>query len=232
MSTRFIHGRAACLLMAIAFTSLLGHPASAHKAHKAAATSQAVTVPSPVSPAALIADPTPTAPATEAPTHDHSAHSHEGHEPTAKTGERISALEWVGRLHPSVVHFPIALLLSAFIAEMVFAKTGELMFRHSVRIMLWGGTLSAVPAACLGWAFAETGPTEQRWLLDAHRWMGTSTALMAPVILVLQERVERADLSRIPMRIGLAIVAASVAATGFLGGSLLYGIDHLSRLSK
>jgi len=141
--------------------------------------------------------------------------------------EPTTLLSWIARLHPLVVHFPIAFFATTIVAESLFAATRRDLFRHALRFMLWGGGLSAVVAVALGWAFAATGPRDHGRLLEVHRWSGTAVAVLGLAVLGGNEWIERAGGSRALLRLSLAAVAVLVAATGFLGGSLLYGIDHL-----
>jgi uncharacterized membrane protein len=135
---------------------------------------------------------------------------------------------WLGRWHPLLVHFPIALLLSAAIAELLFGLTKQETYRQALRFCLWGGTLSALAAAPLGWALAASGATEPGRILEAHRWAGSSATVLSVAVLWIHERAERASGSRRVLRLALAIQALAISGAGFLGGSLLYGIDHLA----
>jgi uncharacterized membrane protein len=160
------------------------------------------------------------------------SHLHSDHQlPAGSDGEPqpVSILDWLGRLHPMVIHFPIALFLAAFVAELLFAVTRREMFRHALRFSLWGGAISAAIAAPLGWMFAASGATEQGWILEAHRWAGTSALFLGAAVLWIGEWTERANGSRLLLRTSLAVQAMLIAGVGHLGGSLLYGFDHLWR---
>jgi len=190
---------------------LLDQPAQSHKAHEKK--------PVPTSVAEVpTEEPSPTQVASAAPA---SAGAEE------EVERPTTVLSWIGRFHPMVVHFPIALFISALVAEILFAATRQELFRHALRFLLWGGALGAAVAASLGWTFAATGPTEHGWLLDAHRWAGTAAAVVGLVVLSVNERIERGMGTRAVLRVSLTAIAVLVGAAGFLGGSLLYGIDHL-----
>lgn len=212
MSRRSISNRLIQHLVAVATLVLLAEPGYAHAAHQKNPTATStVTVP--------VVDPLDV---------------HEGSGVQAASDshknpkEAIALLSWVGRFHPMIVHFPIAYFITALVAEALFAATSRELFRHALRFLLWGGALAAVVAVALGWIFASTGTTEHGWLLDAHQWAGTATSALGLAVLWANERVERRGGSRALLRLSLSAVAALVAATGFLGGSLLYGIDHLA----
>ena len=158
-----------------------------------------------------------------------SSPAHESHAHAEPPRESLSILCWLGRIHPMVIHFPIALFLVAFVAEVLFAATGDELFRHALRFTLWGAVLSAAMAAPLGWLFAASGDTEGGWILEAHRWTGTAALLLGAAVLWIGEHTERTDGGRLLLRVSLALQATLIGSVGFLGGSLLYGIDHLWR---
>jgi hypothetical protein len=85
-----------------------------------------------------------------------------------------------------------------------------------------------VVAALLGWLFAGFQLVDDEWVMTAHRWAGTSTALLSVGLLVLGERARAGVDSRGPFRAVLFSGTVFVAVTGFLGGSLIYGLDHFN----
>ena len=137
-------------------------------------------------------------------------------------------LSWLGRFHPPLTHFPIALLIAAAAAELLFIRSGSVLFEHSVRFSVWSAALTALPAAVLGWFFGGFHLVDDEWVMTAHRWSGTGAALLALWILLLLERTGREPASRGLFRAALFSGAALVAAAGFFGGALLYGLDHYS----
>src|SRR5207249_9815896 len=75
-------------------------------------------------------------------------------EPTAAEPARGFAeklIGWLGRFHPAAVHFPIALLTAAAVAELLRMATGRPAFDAVSRYCLWFGTLTAAFAGVLGW---------------------------------------------------------------------------------
>lgn len=152
---------------------------------------------------------------------DH-AHHHESDLPPFLT--------WLGKFHPATVHFPIGLLLSAVIAEFLFVTTRRKWFDDAGRFCLWVGTIGAVVAATLGWLFGGLHLVDDDWLLTAHRWVGTATAVVALFSLFFSERSQWREPAggRGRLRLALALIALLVSAAGFLGGAMVYGIDHYS----
>ena len=161
--------------------------------------------------------------------HDHAAHS----ESTAHGMQ--AAILWMGRLHPMWVHFPIALLLVAALAELLAARSGDPRFSFAARYTLWAGAIGSLVAAPLGWAdalaVAEDYTGTSATLLFYHRWAGTTTAALALLALVLCERFHRGGSPgrRRLYRLTLFAAAVLVTVTGHLGASLVFGWNYLSR---
>lgn len=139
-------------------------------------------------------------------------------------------LKWIGKFHPATVHFPIGLLLAAFIAECLFVATRRRWFDEAGRFCLWGGVIGATVAALLGWLFGGIQLVDEDWLLTTHRWAGSGTALVSIIVLALSERLRwrQPGGNRRGLRVSLVVVAILVAAAGFFGGALVYGLNHYS----
>jgi mono/diheme cytochrome c family protein/uncharacterized membrane protein len=136
-------------------------------------------------------------------------------------------MPWLGKFHPSIVHFPIGLSLAAAVAELLLLGTGRMLFDSTSRVCVWFGGLTAAPAATLGWFLGGPRLTDPSWVLTVHRWLGTSTAACAVVVLFLSE------LSRRPrgpprgvFRLALLLYAMLVLLTGFFGGALIHGVNY------
>ncbi|CAN0352363.1 unnamed protein product, partial [Scytosiphon promiscuus] len=138
-------------------------------------------------------------------------------------------LQLLGRLHPVLVHFPIALLLVAFLFELFgLRKAGG----GSSLTLLGLGAVSAAVAATAGWFWADFEPPSARdaEALDWHRWVGVATAVLALAawILALVAR-KRSDGPFLGIaRLLLLGSCVGVAIAGHQGGSLVHGEQHLN----
>lgn len=142
-------------------------------------------------------------------------------------------LQVLGRLHPLLVHFPIALLLVALGTE-----GWRLVMRRSVSggsepvglgaagyTCLQLGTAGAVLAALTGWLFAEQDPPGMPELVLRHRWSGVGAATSACVTLLSARRWRTSAnpaLAR-PTRAGLALTGLLIGFSAHLGGAMVYG---------
>lgn len=144
--------------------------------------------------------------------------------------QNTPALARFGRLHPVIVHFPIALLLVAAFAELLLA-VGFLRASGPdiVRFCWYGGTASALAAGGLGWLAAyEMGAGTAH--LDTHRYLGLASVAIAILGLGLEARArnrEPGSSTRL-WRVWLVLSTATVGATGHFGGMLVFGPDFFS----
>ncbi len=159
--------------------------------------------------------------------HDHAAHGASGG--GGKTG-LAKLIAWLGNFHPPAVNFPIALLASAALAELLVMLTGKPFFEAAARFSVWIGSLGAVGATVLGWFFAGFRLSDPTWVMTVHRWLGTAAGVWSVVVLVLCIAAYRPGETgrkwRTWYRLALFGGAAAVAVNGFLGGAMIYGLDH------
>lgn len=131
-------------------------------------------------------------------------------------------VKYLGKYHVMVIHFPIALLLGAAVAQWfrVARGTGDSV----VAAMLWPGALGAVAAVALGWMYAYDSVYfgEDADLLFWHRWLGTGTATVTVIVLALRRK-----LTPKPLAAALTLCAVLVGITAHYGASLVHGSDFL-----
>jgi len=134
----------------------------------------------------------------------------------------------LGRIHPLVIHFPIALVIVAALAELIATVTGRLYWRTVAVANLRAGAAFGVIAAIAGWFLPRALGLDSTALLEWHRWIGTLAASLIVVAALGSAGADR----RSPMefrlyRLTLFSAAALVAVTGHLGGLLVWGPDLL-----
>lgn len=157
-------------------------------------------------------------------THDHSTHG--PNEALLKTGAG-RLLVWLGKFHPAAVHFPIALLLGAALAELLSIRFANGLFRDAARFCLWLGTLGAVGAATLGWLYGGFRLVDEDTVLALHRWNGTGIAILATLSLWLGETQTRRKPSRKGAhRTMLFVTAVLVSLNGYWGGLMVHGPEQ------
>jgi uncharacterized membrane protein len=136
--------------------------------------------------------------------------------------ERI--IRWLGKFHLLLVHFPIALVLVAGLAEFLSVLKRNSIPSESVRFCIWLGALASVPTAALGWLHAAAGNgAGSPQLLMAHRWLGTTAAVYLIITAVCVELDTRRGARSRFVRLLLICGVLITALVAHLGGRLAYG---------
>jgi uncharacterized membrane protein len=132
-----------------------------------------------------------------------------------------------GRLHPLLVHFPIALILIAAIAELV-CVTNRFPKWHTVAVAnVRAAAAFAVGSAGAGWLLASSRIVQASPDLEWHRWLGIMAALAAVAAALATGEIARVPRRMWLYRAALFLAAALVAVAGHLGAMLVWGADFL-----
>ena len=140
--------------------------------------------------------------------------------------ERADWAQFIGRFHPLAVHFPIALILLVPILELAGLNERFSYLRSSAGFVLGLATLGATAAAILGWCLGRSGGYSGT-LVTQHMWGGISLATICWVCWILRSRTGERDLGLI-YSAALAVGVGLVVWTGYRGGQLSLGEDHLT----
>jgi uncharacterized membrane protein len=134
----------------------------------------------------------------------------------------------VGRLHPLIIHFPIALVMLAAAAEGAAAATGDRRWRIVAVINLRAGAAFAVAAVIAGWRLASAPGVDPTPLLEWGGWLGAIAAVLTVATAMATSRVERLSFRGLAIyRLASFFAATCVAVTGHVGGLLVWGADFL-----
>jgi uncharacterized membrane protein len=135
----------------------------------------------------------------------------------------------LGRLHPFFVHFPVALILTAFVAEAVAVARRDERWGDAARFMITAAAWLAIPAALAGFARADAIVIEPELqaTFAVHRIAGIAIPVLAFLAAGLVAGVRRSgqiwELFLYRAVLVLAAVAAAIA--GHHGAELVYGAD-------
>ena len=141
---------------------------------------------------------------------------------------------WIllGRLHPLVVHFPIALLTVAALVELLHVIRRKPVPSEAGTYCLAFGVAGAVVAVCLGTLNAanQSVTGEAAAALERHQVMGWTSMIAAVSALATGQAARRAGgIRTVAVYVGLVLAtSAVVSATGHLGAGLVYGEDYLT----
>lgn len=142
------------------------------------------------------------------------------------------AIRFVGKFHPIAVHFPIALVLIAALAETLAFFTDAKIFENTARFNMIIAALSGIAAVLLGLAAGSHAnyPAELARSFFLHKWLGIATCVLILVAAVLSELAYRLDRReyRLSYRAVLLLCVMLIVVEGYLGGQLVYGPNHYS----
>jgi len=149
----------------------------------------------------------------------------------ASTTDRL--IRFLGKFHPMVVHFPIALILSAFLAELLAWLCRSRFFADAARFCLWLAVPTIIVAIFLGWAdaLAEKFSDEEALIFTLHRLFALSACVLLLVSALAKELTQRKPEAAgllIGYRIALLLTAIAVGLTGHMGATLVYGLDYFT----
>ena len=138
-------------------------------------------------------------------------------------------IEFLGDLHPFLVHFPVALILCAAGAEGAFVARRDTRWGNGARVMLLLAAWISIPAAAAGFAAAsgESFSGEMARAFSIHRIAGISTPVLVVLAAGLAEGSRRSGQiwELFLFRIVLVLAVASVIVAGIEGAELVHGLD-------
>lgn len=156
----------------------------------------------------------------------------------AKAGESGEAedgeerIPFAGRLHPVMVHFPLAGVPVALLGFLLWVTTGREAFARADVPALLVATLGAGGAYLTGDIARESIRFSEKLEVIAGQHENFSTAILILLACLSVFRVWRWNRMTGRWRwvygVGLAVGAAMLGVTGYLGGSLVFGPDHLA----
>lgn len=133
--------------------------------------------------------------------------------------------EFIGRLHPVVLHLPIGLFAGVAVMEVVAWRISAAAPGRRALSVVFG--LSAVLAVSTGW-FLGSGDDYSGALLDEHRRLGIATAVAAGLLGLLELIGAAAPRIHALRRVLLIGCGALIASTGHHGGMITHGQRFLS----
>ncbi len=139
-----------------------------------------------------------------------------------ETLENFWLWQFLGRLHPLIVHFPVGLLCVALLLEVLDWRKSTNNFRAGITALVWIGAVSSVVAVAFGLLLSNIedygGDTVQY-----HQWAGIATMSLALLSAWLL-RSGRINL----FRSSLIVTVVGVTVAGHLGAMLTHGDDYLT----
>ncbi len=137
--------------------------------------------------------------------------------------------ELLGRLHPLIVHFPIGLLVVAFLLELLTFNGKRQGLRDGIYAMVVIGMASAIFATFVGWLLSLSGGYAGD-TLDYHKWSGIATSVLALVTyLALRKAAGSRDRkSWRNYRVSFTLCLIGITVAGHLGASITHGTGYIT----
>jgi uncharacterized membrane protein len=136
----------------------------------------------------------------------------------------------LGKWHPALVHYPIALVVMAAAAELLSIWKKRQWFADAARFMVASAAWLSVPAAAAGFAAAsgETFSVAMKPVFSVHWVAGTAVPVLTFLAYGLGEGTRRSGQvwEQMLYRLFLFLAAAGVLVAAYFGGILGHGHEH------
>lgn len=130
-------------------------------------------------------------------------------------------LQFLGRLHPLVVHFPVAILLAAAVLTLL-ARRDDFASLHPMLPTIWAaGAVSALFACATGWFLKNENLGETA--LTAHRNWGIAAAVGAMAAALF---FQKKSVSESGAAVVARLVLLSILPTLHFGTSMTHGSNY------
>jgi uncharacterized membrane protein len=139
-------------------------------------------------------------------------------------GERATWAQFIGRFHLLAVHLPIALIVLVPVLELMGRNIRYAYLRASAPFVLLLAFVAAIVSSILGWCLARSGGYSGP-LVTQHMWGAASLVTLSWLCCVVRERAARFAILY-PMALTASL--ALVAWTGYRGGQISQGENHLT----
>jgi uncharacterized membrane protein len=138
-------------------------------------------------------------------------------------------LNFMGRLHPMIVHFPIALLLMAAVLELFSIRNFESSLRPGINLLVFTGAASGVIATMFGWLLFNQDEIEGN-IVTIHQVLGNLTAVLSIVTAAILYQIHKSKRDQwiTFYRLLLFVSTLGVSIAGHYGASLTHGEDYLT----
>ncbi|MEZ6004437.1 MAG: c-type cytochrome domain-containing protein [Planctomycetota bacterium] len=123
---------------------------------------------------------------------------------------------WLARSHPLWIHFPLALIPAALLAQLLSGNRKRPALHAAASFCLVLALLAGVPALASGWLHGAADAGDLT--VERHRWLAVGTVAAAILALLFGPK-PKARLLLLLLATGLGMAA------GHFGGRLTYGAD-------
>ena len=150
-------------------------------------------------------------------------------EVTEETEDEYSMTAFLGRFHPMVLHFPIALLVLTFLFEIGACFRSSKGFQVAIWATLILANIMLLKTILFGWFLANEGGYNEEALFW-HRWLGVGVGALSFILIWLKMYAAKGDsLKRRNWYRGVLFFNVYVLMSGaHHGGELTHGSTYLT----
>ncbi|WP_405380809.1 c-type cytochrome domain-containing protein [Maribacter sp. LLG6340-A2] len=133
--------------------------------------------------------------------------------------------QFLGRLHPLVVHLPIGFIILGLLLQWVDRKKNDHK-KVIAQIYLWGGYAAVL--ACITGYLQYVGEGYSFSSIKVHLWSGIVTALFCFVVWARISNFSLAQwLHKVPVVVVSGLLFILISFTGHQGGNITHGEEYL-----
>jgi uncharacterized membrane protein len=132
-------------------------------------------------------------------------------------------INFIGRLHPLLVHLPIGILLMVVLFEWLAKKKKNKSLRQPLRILSWIGFVTAFASSITGYLLSQSGDYDAD-AVSWHQWSAIVLTTFSFVYAWMRTKKKFKEL----YKFFSFLILFFVIITGHLGGTLTHGEDYLS----
>lgn len=138
-------------------------------------------------------------------------------------------MNWLGRFHPTLVHFPIALFVVAGGLELAGLMLRKPTLVQGTRLLIALAAISALVAVGAGWLLMGFNIAKDNDLHRAHRLLGTTIVVLGFVTWWANERYLKLRGRGPALLYGVLLVSTilAIGVNGYLGSALVRGMRHM-----
>jgi len=136
-------------------------------------------------------------------------------------------VEFIGRLHPALVHFPVGILILACAFQLLSTRKSFAFLQPAISTILLWGMFSALFSCITGFMLSRSGEYDET-IVVVHQWMGLTTAFTSLLYYFFYKTKQYTQYHSL-FSIGLLLI---VGLTGHWGGTLTHGEGYLTEPFK
>jgi uncharacterized membrane protein len=133
-------------------------------------------------------------------------------------------LEFIGRLHPAIVHLPIGIFVLVVLLEFAALHPKRKVWSSAIQPINVIGIIFSLLSLLTGLLLAEEGNNNEDDV-NIHKWTAIATTLLFVGYALGRSKIIQHQIIHVT---SLIILSIALFSTGHLGGSLTHGSDYLT----